>query len=119
MDLKIKYRGNRKTCFTDYKHSWKYPAIDDLGWGVSENLNMSHNNRSLRKKMDNATRIFFSIYMTLLIFGIINMLSWGGYFKANWLPNTLTLSTLEAGAILLNSIFMVVHRSIVIAKPII
>ncbi len=66
--------------------------------------------------MDNATRIFVSIYMILLAFGIINILSWGGYFKVNWFPNTLNLSSLDAGATIINTLAMVVHKSKAIAR---
>jgi hypothetical protein len=54
--------------------------------------------------------------MILLAFGIINILSWGGYFKVNWFPNTLNLSSLDAGATIINTLAMVVHKSKAIAR---
>ena len=66
--------------------------------------------------MDKAMRTLCLIYLILSILGIINILSWGGYLKANWFPNTLTLNTLEASAILLNTIVLVSHRINTVAK---
>jgi hypothetical protein len=66
--------------------------------------------------MDKATRILCSIYLLLSILGILNILSWGGYFNASWFPNTLTLTTLEASAILLNTIVLASHRINTVAK---
>ena len=66
--------------------------------------------------MDKATRILCSIYLLLSILGILNILSWGGYFNASWFPNTITLTTLEASAILSNTIVLVSHRINTVAK---
>ena len=69
-----------------------------------------------RAKMDKAMRIFCSVYLILTLFGVFSILIWGGFFKANWLPNISTLTTLEAAGTMLTTLIMVLYRANIVAK---
>ena len=68
------------------------------------------------EKMDKALRIFCSVYLILTLFGGFSILIWGGFFKANWLPNISTLTTLEAAGTMLTTLIMVLYRANIVAK---
>ena len=63
------------------------------------------------EKMDKAMRVFSSLYLLLLVFGLVNILNWGGYLEKGWMPSTFTMITLESAGVLATTLVMVVFKT--------
>ena len=61
--------------------------------------------------MDKAMRVFSSLYLLLLAFGLVNILNWGGYLEKGWMPSIFTMITLESAGVLATTLVMVVFKT--------